>query len=424
MNGAYYIVVFVTRTTRYWVPRALITCALIVSWGVCPEAQLPSVDTSAAATAIAATQRREAIARAWREAKPTPVPLVGTEPAWTVTLPAPPSAPAALDDQRVYIALRSNLLVALNRETGILEWSRSIDTTAPLLAAEGSLYVVQTERIHALNALDGTERWVAPVNAAITAPLAWGNGQLFAIAAPGEARAFRAQDGQPVWQRALGATSSHAAVPGRDAAVYFALGDSRLVALEMSTGEPRWEQQLTGAISAPATASDRVFVGSTDNFFYAFDADTGRLEWKWRNGGDVIGAASDGDLVYLASLDNIVRAVNRGNGNQRWKKPTGTRPIAPPLAFGGVVLLPGLMPAITVFVGRTGEVMGTQAAAGDLAGPPLVDPAPKPFRVSLVSITREGVVEALRPSRLMFRETALIPLTTLPGRPIARERRP
>ena len=35
-------------------------------------------------------------------------------------------------------------------------------------------------------------------------------------------------------------------------------------------------------------------------------------------------------------------------------------------AFAGIVVVPGLMPAITAFVGKTGEVMGTQAAAGDL----------------------------------------------------------
>jgi hypothetical protein len=68
--------------------------------------------------------------------------------------------------------------------------------------------------------------------------------------------------------------------------------------------------------------------------------------------------------------------------------------------------------------------MGTQAAAGDLVGPPLIDPMPKPFRVSLVSITREGVVEALRPAGLMFREAALLPMTALPGRPVAREKLP
>ena len=195
-----------------------------------------------------------------------------------------------------------------------------------------------------------------------------------------------------------------------------------MVALALETGEPLWEQKLTGTISEPAVARDRVFVGSTDNFFYAFDDDSGRLEWKWRNGGDVIGAAADGDVVYFASLDNIIRAVNRGNGNQRWKKPTGTRPVLPPRAFGGIVMLPGLMPAVTVFIGETGVVMGTHGAAGNLVGTPLVDPVLKPFRVGLVTITREGVVEALRPTGIMFREAALVPITLLPGKPLARER--
>ena len=424
MNGGYYIVVFARRTTRYWVSTALITLCAVSASGVCPEAAQSSGAGTDTGVAVTAAQRREAIARAWRDAKPSPVPLVGTEAAWTVTLPAPPSASGTLDDQRIYIPLRSKMVVALNRESGVLEWSRTLETTSPLLAADGTLFLVQDGRIQALNAADGTDRWSLPVETAITAPLTSSNGWLYAIADPGDALAFRGTDGQLIWRRPLGAASSHPAVPGGDAALYFSLADGRLVALAAETGEQRWEQRLNGQISEPAVARDRVFVGSTDNFFYAFEADSGRPEWKWRNGGDVIGAAADGDLVYFVSLDNIVRAVNRGNGNQRWKKPTGTRPTAPPRAFGGVVVVPGLMPAITVFVGHTGAVMGTQAAGGDLVGPPLIDTSPKPFRVSLVSITREGVVEALRPTGLMFRDTALAPMTALPGRGLVRERLP
>lgn len=398
---------------------------IVIAWGACPEAQQPqqSSDTAADSSRISAAQRREAIARSWRDAKPAAVPLLGSEVAWTVTLPAAPSAPGAMDDRCVYIALRSNLLVALNRETGVLEWSRPIETTAPLLAANGSLYLVQEGRIHALDVLNGSDRWSVPIEGTITAPLVWDSGWLIAIAEPGNALAFRAADGHLLWRQTLGAASVHSPVPGGDAALYFSLTDGRLVALALPTGATLWEQRLTGTISEPAAARDRVFVGSTDNFFYAFDAESGRPAWKWRNGGDVVGAAADGDIVYFTSLDNIIRAVNRGNGNQRWKKPTGTRPTGPPRAFGGVVVVPGLMPAVTVFVGETGAVMGTQAATGDLVGPPLVDVAPKPFRVSLVSITREGVVEALRPVGLMFREAALVPVTALPGRTLARERR-
>jgi hypothetical protein len=37
-------------------------------------------------------------------------------------------------------------------------------------------------------------------------------------------------------------------------------------------------------------------------------------------------------------------------------------------------------------------------------------------------MTREGVVEAMRPIALMFREAAMAPLTSLPGRAVGRER--
>jgi hypothetical protein len=65
--------------------------------------------------------------------------------------------------------------------------------------------------------------------------------------------------------------------------------------------------------------------------------------------------------------------------------------------------------------------MGTQAAAGDLVGPPLVDQAPKPFQVAVVTVTREGIIEALRPTSLMFREEKVAPIAALPGRALARE---
>ena len=326
-----------------------------------------------------------------------------------------------MDQDRIYIPLRQDLLIALNRETGLLDWIRTIDIASPVVVGSASLFVTSRSMIRALDAATGEDLWSVPVEPAVTAPLVWDSGWLIAIVEPGEVLAFRAADGALMWRRSVGAPSPHPAVPGGENALYFSLADGRVVALGLERGEPLWEQQLPGTLSEPAVARDRVFVGSTDNFFYAFDADSGSLAWKWRNGGDVIGAAADGDVVYFASLDNVIRAVNRGNGNQRWLKSTGTRPVLPPRAFGGIVVLPGLMPAVTVFVGETGAVMGTYAA-GDLVGAPLVDSVLKPFRVALVTITREGVVEALRPIGVMFREAALVPVTALPGRPLPRER--
>jgi outer membrane protein assembly factor BamB len=391
----------------------MVTFALVVGCGV-------YLDAGQGAT-VNAERRRDAIARMWRDAKPAPAPLLPAEVAWTLTLPVVPSAPGAMDQDRVYIPLRQDLLVALARETGLVQWTRTIDTADPVVVGHATLFAVSRGRILALDAETGADLWSVAVEGTITAPLVWDSGWLIAIAEPGEVLAFRAADGLLIWRRALGAPSPHPAVPGGDNALYVTLTDGRVVALGLERGETLWEQTLAGTLSEPAAARDRVFVGSTDNFFYALDADSGSVTWKWRNGGDVIGAAADGDVVYLASLDNVIRAVNRGNGNQRWLKSTVTRPVLPPRAFGGIVVLPGLMPAFTVFVGDTGAVMGSHAT-GNLLGAPLLDTSLKPFEVSIVTITREGIVEALRPAGMMFREAATVPLTAVPGRRLSRER--
>jgi outer membrane protein assembly factor BamB len=390
------------------------TVVLAISSGFCPAYNV--------AAQVNATARHEAIVRMFRDTKRPPAPLLEAEQAWTLKLSAAPSSAGVMDDRRIYLPLRENLLIALDRETGRLAWSRPLEAVVAPEVGNGQVFVHDASMMWALDGATGTPLWSVPVQAAPAASPVWDNGWLIALVDSGDVLAFRATDGHLMWRRSVGATSSYPVVPGGSSALYLSLSDGRVVALALETGDLLWERQLPGTLSQPAVGKDRVFVGSTDNFLYALHPGTGADEWKWRNGGDVIGAAVDGDMVYFVSLDNMLRAVNRGNGNQRWRKPTGTRPVLPPRAFQGVVVVPGLMPSITVFVGETGEVMGTQGAAGDLIGPPLVDPAPKPLRVALVTITREGVVEALRPTSLMYREGKSAPVIELPGRALARER--
>lgn len=412
----YYIVVRARVTATSCVPRAFAALLIVAAWGFCPDANLAAQGT--------ARQRYDAILRSFRDMvdKPPPAPLLPTEPAWSLTLGASVSTAAVMDDDHVYVALREYTLVALHRESGLVAWIWAGDTVLSMAAGGGDVFLVTAGGLRALDAATGYERWTMPIGARVTAPILWERGWVVLVVEPGDLLGVRGADGHLVWRRSLGAMTPHPPVLGGTGALYVSLSDGRVVALTLDAAELLWERQLPGTLSPPAVARDRVFVGSTDNFFYALNADTGRDEWKWRNGGDVIGAAVDREMVYFASLDNIIRAVNRGNGNQRWRKPTGTRPVLPPHAFRGVVVVAGLMPAITVFVGETGAVMGTLAAPGDLAGPPLVDAAVRPFRVALVTVTREGVVNASRPAELMFRETSAVPVSALPGRTLGRER--
>jgi outer membrane protein assembly factor BamB len=322
----------------------------------------------------------------------------------------------------VYVPLKNGELVALDRESGMTVWRHTLRSEWPPIVRDDTLYLAGESAIHALDSATGEEKWSSPLESMLTAPLAFAGSSLIVVVEPGEAVAFRGDDGQRAWRQPLGAGSTYPAIPGDNGLIYFALKDSRVTALSLNGGARVWERTLSGMLSEPAIGRDRVFIGSTDNFFYALNARSGVLEWKWRSGGDVIGAAVDNaGAVFFASLDNILRAVNRGNGNQRWKKEIPNRPALPPRTFGGTVLLTGVAPELTAFAATDGSAVGSYTAPAELEGPPLIDPVLKPYRVAFVVITRDGRAAGLRPTELMLREPALTPLQRLPGRRLNRE---
>lgn len=332
-----------------------------------------------------------------------------------------------MDAERVYVVLQSSelnsgQLKALNRETGVEVWAQPVETIWPPVVGDGVVYVAEKETIRSLDARTGEPLDAWPLDGALAAPLTSHAGWLVAPLESGRVQARREHgDGKSdSWTVDLSSRSRHRAAAGAEA-LYFALEDGRLVALSLA-GEMLWAQRLAGTLSEPAAAADRVFVGSTNNFFYALDADTGQLEWKWRAGGDVVGAAADDKGgVYFASLDNILRAVNRGNGNQRWKTVIATRPAIPPRTFGGIVVMTGVTPETSAFNAETGQAAGSYLAPSELQGAPLIDPVLKPYRVAFVAITRDGRVIGLRPQAMLFEEPPLVPLQSLPGRRLPRE---
>jgi eukaryotic-like serine/threonine-protein kinase len=350
--------------------------------------------------------------------------MLPAEQVWTAEFDAPPAADPWMDDERVYVPLQARGVRTLSRETGLPVWTDSVDLAQAPLTEDGQLLLALPNEIRALDPATGTVRWTRPLERPLSAGMTAANGLVYLVTDAGEAIALRARDSEIVWRRTLGAVSHHPATVVPPDRLVLALADARVVALEGNTGDVVWERSLSGGLCAPAAARDRVFVGSTNNFFYALDAESGDERWRWRTGGDVVGAAAAGDRVYFVSLDNLLRSVNRGNGNQLWKVSIPTRPLAPPIAFDDVVLLTGVAPRFDAYNGKTGVAMGTYTAPADLQGAPLVDLTPEPFKVALVALTRDGRLSAMRPTGLMFPDPPLAPLLKLPGRELPREPRP
>ena len=326
-----------------------------------------------------------------------------------------------MDATRVYVPLQSKMLVALNRQTGVVAWTSEVETTLAPVLSDATVLVAAAGQVAGLDAETGETRWRTPFERTLVGGLTSSIGWLIGITESGDLVAFRAQDGALIWQRPLGTASRYAPVSDGARAVV-ALTDGRVVGVALGDGALLWERSLPGTLSAPTMTPDRVFVGSDTNDFFALAPDSGDIRWRWRAGGDVIGADADvHGRVFFASLDNLLRGINQGNGNQRWRKEIPSRPTSPPRVAGDVVLVSSVAPTITSYSASTGAAAGTYAAPGELQGPPLVDPVLHPFRVAMVVVTRDGRAAGVIPTAMLFREPMLNPLQQLPGVRLGRE---
>ena len=383
-----------------------------------------------------------------RKPEPYVAPLLPAEATWATTLAAPPAAAGALDDHHVYVPLQdvstvvegesvrvpgSAAISALDRATGVARWFNPIESVLPPVAGGDSVFVATRSDLHAVHTLTGLRQWSVPLPSEVRAPMLLRGNLLVALTAPDVLIAIRTDTREVAWRRPIG-ESGGVLMDADTRAIYLTTERGRVMRVNLADGSLQWDRTLAADVklSAPGIGGGLVLVGSTTNALWALDSDNGKNKWAWPPhrffGGDIVGAAVAGDVVYVSSNENQLRALNRDNGNQRWKLATG-RPVAPPRAFFGTVVVTALAPTLATFTEnktKTGVAVSSWAAPIDaqLQGAPLIDQNLKPFQVAVVVIMRDGRVTGLRPIGMMFAEPALTPLVTLPGFPLPRERLP
>ena len=356
-----------------------------------------------------------------RKTPPSPpfAALFPLEGSWAIALPSPPAVPAAHDARRVYVALTSNTLVALDWERGNTLWSVPLAASAAPLPSDGALYVAAGEDLHSLDAATGATRWTIRADRSLRILLKSGSR---VIGLGGSlAQVFDAASGRTEWRQFFPDAGDPVGAAVAGDALFVVFDTGRVTRAALADGHVEWTQTLPGRPSPLLVFKDSVYLGSTDKQFYALDARNGKRRWTWRTGGQVTGAGADAKAVFYTSLDAVVRAVNPGNGHQRWKRDAGTRSVAPPIALDGAVLVTGLSPALSAFDPGTGQPLGSLELPGEVFGTPLVQEALTPRAVAVAVVLKDGRAMAMRALTLLFNEAAPQPLTALPGAPLARE---
>ena len=222
---------------------------------------------------------------------------------WTADLASDDANPQALfgggvsyDDGKLYATDGVGDVVALNAADGKQLWRAKPGGPlrgAPTIA-NGNVYVLsQDNQIFALGEGDGKVQWTGNATLesqgvfGVAAPAA-SAGSVVAGFSSGELNAYRYENGRVLWQDALSRTSITTSVssiadidadPVIDNGRVYAVGQGgRMVALELSTGQRLWEQNIAG-ISTPWIAGEWLFVVTDDARLICLARSNGKVRW-------------------------------------------------------------------------------------------------------------------------------------------------
>lgn len=264
----------------------------------------------------------------------------------------------AVDASHVYFTAAPHLVVAVERSSGRVAWSRTLPVSVESLQGSGAFYgegavahggrvFVSDEDVFALDGRTGEILWrfrpAGSRNTGVFLPAIAGdwlisgstNGFLFAV---------DQVTGREIWRSKVVApdtvTMYRPQVSGELIAVGFsdfvvggggvARGGAAVV--ELSTGTLRWrrylplaiDSQVANGVSSPAVVADAVVIGAWDGPAYAFELSSGQLRWMTPavgTGDQVRGlrpVASDGGLVFVGSSAGVVQALDARSGERVW----------------------------------------------------------------------------------------------------------
>ena len=273
----------------------------------------------------------------------------------------------AVDGGRVYAVNGLGHVAALDAATGAAAWT--VKPGGPLrgapTVADGAVYVIsQDNQIYSLKAADGASNWSSAAALEIagvfgSASPAVARGTVIAGFSSGELNAYRYENGRLVWQDALSRTSISTSVaslsdidasPVVDGNQVFAVGKGgRMVALELTSGQRIWEQNVAG-ITTPWVAGDWVFVVTDEARVVAMSRTTGKVRWinelpRWDNPKGkkgliyYSGPILAGGRLVLAGSNGVLININPDNGSFQSQVNVGASVSVPPVVAANTLYI-------------------------------------------------------------------------------------
>jgi outer membrane protein assembly factor BamB len=234
---------------------------------------------------------------------------------------------------------------------------------------------------------------------ATTAYIATRDGKLFAI---------DLERGAVRWQRDV----AEATVPDASAGLVFVGSRDTVMALDATSGDPRWRRTLPGAVSSVHFDTGWLLCVGTDGTLYALRADDGAAIWNAALGSRAVVAPAAGlDKVYVGLDDGRLVALTLADGQVVWSRPMGHRITGVSAVAGQLIVGTAGAPnrAVYSFDLARGEQRWRWRVGGDVSGA-----ASSNDRLIFVA-SRDNVLRALDARTGTLRWSADLPARPLGG---------
>ncbi len=299
---------------------------------------------------------------------------------WTYDTGDAIDSSAAIVGGVVYVGVGNGDLIALDFDTGELQWSyatgRFIGESSPAVA-NGTVYVGDLDGVlHAVDAGSGERVWTFETGAEIKSSAVVTDGvvligsydaQLYALEeATGELRWTVATDGQ-----------LHATPAVRDGLAFVAGCDGVFRAIDVTDGAEAYSIVI-GAYTGASTllVGDRAYFGTYEYEVLALDLTERNVAWRYSNPGRefpfLSSAAHVDGMVVLGGRDKFVHGIDAGTGEARWRFETRARVDSSPVVAGDRVFVGSSDGRLYALDTRTGEAGWEFNAGAALTASPAI----------------------------------------------------
>jgi outer membrane protein assembly factor BamB len=265
-------------------------------------------------------------------------------------------------DGLIYQGTRGGYLTAVDAVSGVVRWQRDLVgelNGTMVLTDEHILIGTTAEEIHLLERpTAGRPVWTFPMREDSLASAAVVDDVAYTSDKSGYVVAIELESGEARWERQLGSTtSSSASFPPHREMFVLAERDGLIHGIDTATGGILWSEDTGAQVISTAAWFEGVFyIGGWDNKLHAV-AEDGTPRWRFETRANITASPTvTDDRVFFGSWDWTLYAVDRESGEEVWSTDFGSDLLASPVWDGRSLLV----------VTEDGGLHGVDATSGDI----------------------------------------------------------